>query len=329
LYIITGKDTFSAASNFIGRMLKNSSVITVGDMAPGPLNWCSDTIPFDLPNSHLMLNLSTMFWQEGHATDTRGYYPPDYYIPTTFKDYISGSDPILEAIKDNEAASLLDILFDGGVDKFKTEFQRREKLYGPAEGWFPYTSFDLIMYYYYTLTLVDKPDEALEILKLNTVLYPEDIRAWNVLAEIHENRGELKEALECYNRLLSVEPHIPQVRSSHDSLLLLDAFNEKGIDEVAKVFEYLKKKHPDEIDEGTLNNLGYRLLRSKKIQDAIKIFKLNVDLHPDYANGYDSLAEAYMNAGEDELAIKNYQKSLELDPSNDNAKEMLKRLKKK
>jgi len=329
LYIITGGHTFSAASNFIGRMLKSTSAITVGDIAAGPLNWCSDTIPFDLPNSHLSVNISTMFWQEGLATDTRGYYPPDYYIPTTAKDYFSCSDPVLEAIRKNEAASLLNILFDEGADKFTAEFRRREELYGPPEGWFPYTSFDLIMYTYYTLNPAGKEDEALEILRLNTVLYPEDIRAWNALAGANENKGELKEAMECYDKLRSLEPRIPQVRRSYYSLLLLNTFIDKGINEVAKVFESLKKSHPDEINESTLNNLSYRLLRNKKIQDAIEMFKLNVDIHPDYANGYDSLAEAYMNAGENELAIKNYEKSLELDPGNNNAKEMLKRLRKK
>ncbi len=330
LYIITGRDTFSAASNFIGRMLKNTSAITVGDIASGPLNWCSDTIPFDLPNSHLMVNISTMFWQEGRATDTRGYYPPDYYIPATSKDYFACSDPVLEAIKKNEATSLLDVLLDEGTERFMAGLQSWKDLYGPAEGWFPYTSSDLIMYTYYTLTPAGKTDEALELLRLNTVLYPEDIRAWYVLAEMNEEQGKLKEAMECYDKLRSVEPHIPGTRRDYYDLVLLDTFIDKGIEATAKLFEDLRKSHPDEkeINEDNLNRLGYRLLRNKKIQDAIMIFKLNVDIHQDYANGYDSLAEAYMNAGENELAIKNYRKSLELDPGNNNAKEMLKKLRK-
>jgi len=72
--------------------------------------------------------------------------------------------------------------------------------------------------------------------------------------------------------------------------------------------------------------LGYHLLRKKKNKDAIEIFKLNVEVHPKYANGYDSLAEAYMENGEDKLAIKNYAKSLELNPNNKNAVEKLNKL---
>ena len=329
LYIITGRDTFSAASNFIGRMLKNTSAITVGDIASGPLNWCSDTTRFALPNSNLMVNISTMFWQEGHPTDTRGYYPPDYYIPTTFKDYFSCSDPVLGAIKNNEATSLMDILLYEGADKFTAEFHRREKLYGPAEGWFPYTSFDSILYTYFTLMPADKMDEALEILRLNTVLYPDDFRAWYGLAEINEENGKLKEAMECFKKLFEIEPHISEVRSDYHNLILLNTFNDQGINAMVRLYKDLKKSNPSEINEGTLNSLGYRLLTDNKIQDAIKIFKSNVEIHSNYANGYDSLGEAYMKAGENELAIKNYQKSLELDPTNNNAKEMLEALRKK
>jgi tetratricopeptide (TPR) repeat protein len=66
------------------------------------------------------------------------------------------------------------------------------------------------------------------------------------------------------------------------------------------------------------------LLGAKRIADAIEIFKLGVEVAPDYFNTYDSLAEAYMDHGDKELAISNYKKSLELDPDNTNATEKLK-----
>jgi Flp pilus assembly protein TadD len=75
-----------------------------------------------------------------------------------------------------------------------------------------------------------------------------------------------------------------------------------------------------------LNELGYALLRQKKIDEAIDIFRLNVDSFPQSANGYDSLAEAFMIRGDRDAAIVNYKKSLELDPRNSNAVENLKKL---
>jgi tetratricopeptide (TPR) repeat protein len=65
------------------------------------------------------------------------------------------------------------------------------------------------------------------------------------------------------------------------------------------------------------------LLAKNRIEDAIEIFKLNVQMFPDAFNPYDSLGEAYMLNDENELAIFNYKKSLELNPDNDNAVKQL------
>lgn len=63
-----------------------------------------------------------------------------------------------------------------------------------------------------------------------------------------------------------------------------------------------------------------------KKREALEIFELNAFLHPRSANVYDSLAEAFEANGERELAVKNYKRSLELDPRNTNAVRHLKRL---
>ena len=75
-----------------------------------------------------------------------------------------------------------------------------------------------------------------------------------------------------------------------------------------------------------MNSLGYRYLRSKKVKEAIEIFKLNVEDFPASWNVYDSLGEAYMVRGDKDLAVKNYQRSIELNPKNDNGIKMLQKL---
>jgi tetratricopeptide (TPR) repeat protein len=79
--------------------------------------------------------------------------------------------------------------------------------------------------------------------------------------------------------------------------------------------------------ETELNSLGYRLLQMRKIAEAIEIFKLNVEMYPQSSNVYDSLGEAYRAHGDKDLAVTNYQKSLELDPKNTNATAKLAALK--
>ena len=82
-------------------------------------------------------------------------------------------------------------------------------------------------------------------------------------------------------------------------------------------------------DEISINGIGYYLMNSGKIREAIEVFKLNVEIFPKSFNVYDFLGEAYMKSGDNENAIKNYRKSLELNPDNNNAREMLKKLEKK
>jgi tetratricopeptide (TPR) repeat protein len=106
------------------------------------------------------------------------------------------------------------------------------------------------------------------------------------------------------------------------------AIADKGVDAAIELYRELKDNHPKSYDfgPGQLNRLGYQLIGMKRMDDAIKILALNVEMFPKYANGYDSLGEAYMIAGDKENAIKYYEKALELDPKMGTAIEALKKL---
>lgn len=79
--------------------------------------------------------------------------------------------------------------------------------------------------------------------------------------------------------------------------------------------------------ERNVNSAGYAVMADGKLKEAIELFKLNVQLYPQSWNVYDSLGEAYANAGETALAIQNYEKSLQLNPKNETAKAALTKLK--
>ena len=80
------------------------------------------------------------------------------------------------------------------------------------------------------------------------------------------------------------------------------------------------------LSERDWNRIGYQLLAREKTADAIEVFQLNARRFPDSANVHDSLGEALMTAGRTSEAIASYERSLELDPANDNARHMLARL---
>ena len=109
--------------------------------------------------------------------------------------------------------------------------------------------------------------------------------------------------------------------------VLAKLIKEKGIKTAIEEVSKLKdNKDEYRTTEREFNQLGYAMLQSGKITEAIEVFKFNVALFPESSNVYDSLGEAYAAAGDKDNAILNYKKSLELDPGNEGAKEMLKKL---
>ena len=109
---------------------------------------------------------------------------------------------------------------------------------------------------------------------------------------------------------------------------LFNTLLEKNIASTIEHYHDLKKKYPDNYNFSVreLNRLGYQLLGLEKVDEAIEIFKLNVEVYPTSSNAYDSLGEVYMNNNQKELSVKNYEKSIELNPKNANAIKMLKKL---
>jgi predicted alpha/beta superfamily hydrolase len=81
--------------------------------------------------------------------------------------------------------------------------------------------------------------------------------------------------------------------------------------------------------EEVINNLGYQSMQRGDSAKAIQIFQLNVDLYPASYNVWDSMAEALKYAGDYKKAISYYEKSLSLNPKNENGKEMIKKMKEK
>ncbi len=87
-----------------------------------------------------------------------------------------------------------------------------------------------------------------------------------------------------------------------------------------KLYRTLKTNEPTKYDfenEEALNELGYHMMTLEKLDDAIEIFKFNVEVFPEAFNPYDSLGEAYLANGQKDLALINYKKSVKLNPASE------------
>ncbi len=128
------------------------------------------------------------------------------------------------------------------------------------------------------------------------------------------------------NILHGAEAEIPK-RSL--AMEVLPIFETKGVDAGMKKFKELKADDSYALMEPEMNQIGYRLLQNGKIKEAIEVFKINVAEFPDSWNTYDSLGEGYMMDGKMEKAIENYEKSIKMNPENENGKKMLEKIREK
>ena len=101
---------------------------------------------------------------------------------------------------------------------------------------------------------------------------------------------------------------------------------DKGIDAGIAHFNSIKDAEGYDLSEREMNIIGYQLMASDKFEAASRVFQLNVDAFPTSSNTYDSLGESFMKLGKKDLAIRNYRKSVELNPNNQGGIDALKKL---
>jgi len=101
---------------------------------------------------------------------------------------------------------------------------------------------------------------------------------------------------------------------------------QKALDNAIELSIETKMNNRSEQD---LNTLGYSFLGNEKLDNALEVFKLTTILFPDSFNAYDSYGEVLLKSNRKAEAIEMYEKSIQLNPENENGKKVLWQLKQK
>lgn len=97
LFVVIGRRTFSSAILNADRLKGETKAIFVGEPTGGSPNHYGQVQTFDLPNTGFTVSYSVKYF---HYLDTdKTSLEPDIPAEQTFADYISGQDPVLDAIK--------------------------------------------------------------------------------------------------------------------------------------------------------------------------------------------------------------------------------------
>lgn len=149
------------------------------------------------------------------------------------------------------------------------------------------------------------------------------------------------DAREWFAPVIAVPPTMADYRAGRDPALaairevgslppLADrvdaAVRDGGADAARAIVVAHRERFPDRWGvtvEGTLNRLGYELLGSDRVDDAVAVLGIVTELYPSSANAWDSLGEATLATGDRDRAIAHYEKALEVDPDFGNAQRML------
>lgn len=102
------------------------------------------------------------------------------------------------------------------------------------------------------------------------------------------------------------------------------------IEDIDSGIAYYHSKKSDTLNyimsEADLNVLGYQLLSEDHLENALRIFELNIKEHPSSANPYDSYGDALLMKGDSVNALKNFKKCFEMDSTLIYAKEKFEKL---
>jgi carboxyl-terminal processing protease len=353
--LLTHRFSVSAAENFTLAMRMLPHVTVVGDATSGVF---ADVYGDRMPNGwSFRVSFKLFIDPSGFCWEGIGV-PADIRETNTKQDIEQQRDKVLDLAvsliesgglrSQDESLSLRDIreslaknlardINEKGLEAALKAYRKAKS--GPPASYY----FDLeeLMEAGDRLWKAGKKTEAIEAFKIGVAESPWSSAAHETLADAYFNLGDATQAASMYKKASELNrrsypweigSYDDAVRLSKGTMLLAKNLardvEDKGIEAALKAFDQGKAGDPNSyyIDEDKINQLGYQMLNRGKTADAIEVFKLNVREFPKSSNVYDSLGEAYLKAGNNELAVQNYKRASELDPTNRNAIEVVKRL---
>ena len=175
--MITGRVTFSAAVNAAVDLERLSNAIFVGEPPAGAPNSWGDPKRVTLPNSGLIVRISTIYWRDWTTDQSRLELGPDIPVMISSTDYFSGADPFLKTIlafpRQTTFSDVLEnVARAGGGLKSILRLYYRQKTDPVSANESTEVALERLVGY---LVSAKSYDEALIIIKVNAREYPNSL----------------------------------------------------------------------------------------------------------------------------------------------------------
>jgi hypothetical protein len=97
IYVLMGRNTFSAAQVFLAQMDRYTNATFAGEPSSSKPNFVGEEVPVELPWSGAIGSISDRF-HETIPGDTREWIEPDIKVVLSSRDYFANRDPLLEKV---------------------------------------------------------------------------------------------------------------------------------------------------------------------------------------------------------------------------------------
>lgn len=98
LWVLIGRNTFSAAQNTVNFIERHTQATFVGEPTGSRPQFVGESTWFVLPHSRTRVFCSSRYWQQMDSTDERTWVQPQIAAQMSFADYAAGRDPAMEAV---------------------------------------------------------------------------------------------------------------------------------------------------------------------------------------------------------------------------------------
>jgi tetratricopeptide (TPR) repeat protein len=226
LWVLISHKTHSAAQNFVNLMESYTDAIFVGEPTGDNVNMYGDYTYIELPNSHIPVALSTLWWQDKDPRDHRTATYPEIAVPRSFEQLTTGKDPALEIALTEAAPRPLEDLMEeaaaGGAGPLANTYKRfvddpRHQYAADMEARLNRAG--------YALLGGGKSAQAVLVFQLCADTHPKSDNAYESLGEGLEAVGDKAAAISAYKQSLQINP---SNRDASEAVMRLTASAAQG-----------------------------------------------------------------------------------------------------
>jgi hypothetical protein len=217
LFVVTSRNTYSAAQNLVNRLELYTNAIFVGQPTGEHVNSYGDAVPIALPNSHIRVGMASVWWQDTDERDKRVETDPEIAADPTFADYVANRDPAMDAIAEyRPEQSLEDAVLHGvetvGVAGGLANYRRYAT--NPIHRYVRNRMERKVNALGYKLLADRRLREAVAVFAVNADANPTSANAADSLGEAYVAAGDRAKAIDSYRHALQLDPKLESSRAA-------------------------------------------------------------------------------------------------------------------